>query len=376
MAALYAPLIIRSDIAQRLDAISADFVTQGNARQVLGDLLQNALCLEFATIPIYLAAAFSLSDSNKPIRQLIMRAAIEEMLHFTVVANTMNAIGIAPDIDAAVPSYPCDLDLLTPPLHLELESFSVELIERTFLRIETPREPIHFRKAMEDVPRTVGEFYEGIIEILESDKIPDLFRPSARNAAVVPDPPNFPRVAYRDENDQGTYPLPASIDFAIVDSASAVRHLRWLVDQGEGTSRTDRNPIDSSGLPAHYYRFHSILKGKYLVEDANAELGFSYSGGSLSFDGEGVHECDPNPRVANYTEQEALFRQVRRFARSYSQMIDELKTAFTSRDGERAKEAYMASVGTMRSMSGLVTAIFRASDQAGVKGGLPFERSA
>jgi hypothetical protein len=107
MAQKYSPLQINRELATNLHDIHTRSIRDEEARQKLGKLLQNALKLEFATIPTYLSAAFSLKRSRtRKSGNWIMRAAIEEMLHMTVVANLMNAIGIAPDIVKAVPQYP------------------------------------------------------------------------------------------------------------------------------------------------------------------------------------------------------------------------------------------------------------------------------
>lgn len=369
------PLFVSRALARSLETVQQGELDGDAARRALAAMLQAALRLEFAVIPVYLSAAFSLGLKNSAISQLLTRVAIEEMLHFTVVANTMNAIGIPPDIKGAVSTFPCDVEVIEPPLHLELKSFSPELLKDVFLRIETPDEPIVFGSAFAASPKTVGEFYQGIIDILEADVIPDLFGIGLqnRNVTVVPDPPPFRRIAYRNDEDQGVYPIPATIDFRIDDRISAIRHLKWVVDQGEGTSRTDTNPIDVSGLPAHYYRFVSILRGKYLVEDPTTANGFSYSGGSLRFDAADVRESDPNPSAADFAQHLRLFRHMDRFNRSYSQMIEALAEAFASRDHSAARAAYVRSIGHMRSMPTIATAIHRAADEAGVKAGVPFE---
>lgn len=372
------PLVVSRSLSRSLDAVQQQEVTGEEARKELGNLLHAALRLEFAVIPVYLSAGFSLGPRNLAIARLLIRVAIEEMLHFTVVANTLNAIGIAPDVKGTVPTFPCDLDIIEQPLRMELRSFSPDLVRELFLRIETPEDPIEFEiRAARAVarPRTVGEFYQGIIDIFESDTIPGLFDvdPANLNVPVIPDPPAFREIAYRDDDDDGRYPIPASIDFRITDRASVVHHLKWIVDQGEGTSRSDTNPIDISGLPAHYYRFVSILKGRYLVEDKAADKGFSYSGGSLRFDPTDVHESDPNPKAADYAEHNRLFSHMNGFNNTYSKMIEALTIAFGSRDEAAAREAYLSSIGDMRSLQDKAEAIYSAADRAGVKAGVPFE---
>ena len=104
----YDPLAVNPDLVSELRIIQLGLLDPDDVRKRLGKLLRAALQLEFSTIPPYLSAAFSLGPNNGQIYQLILRVAKEEMLHMTVVANLMNAIGIAPDFRGAVPAYPFD----------------------------------------------------------------------------------------------------------------------------------------------------------------------------------------------------------------------------------------------------------------------------
>jgi hypothetical protein len=375
MALDYQPLTINRDLAVNLRGIQTRSVRDEAARQTLGVLLQSALQLEFATIPPYLSAAFSLTQ-NRNIYQLILRAAVEEMLHMTAVANLMNAIGIAPNIVAAVPKYPYDLAVLDPPLRLDLRSFSFDLVAELFMRIETPEEPVEFEvAAAEDRPKTIGQFYADIIEIIERDTIPDLFNNAVRDAykqrTVTP---NFTPIAYVSNEDTNTYPLKADIDFTITDKASAVRHLSWVVDQGEGAAPFD--PLTAEGIPGHYYRFESILKSRFLVKDSNAELKYSFSGGDLPFDPAGVHEFDANAKIGDYVAHPLVQRQMKRFNENYTRMINFLQEAFNCpnpQQHEQAVAAYDQAVGIMRNMPNIATAIVQKARESSVKGGMPFE---
>lgn len=371
----HSPLAINAELSRSLRAVETQEVSGEEARAALGRMLQAALQLEFGTIPVYLSASFSLGRKNEAIAYLLRRVAIEEMLHFIIVANTMNAIGVAPDVRAAVPTFPSVVDVVEPPLKLDLRSFSRDLIETLFLRIETPEEPINFRLGVAPRPKTVGQFYRGIIDVIEAGKIPGLFDvdPANRNAAIIPDPPAWKPTAYRDDEDDGRYPLPPDLDFRIHDAASAVHHLEWIVDQGEGTSRKDTDPIDRAGLPAHYYRFVSILEGKYLIADANAPKKFSYTGGSLAFDATDLHECDPNPSAVAYAQYDRVVRHMNRFNVAYSEMVDALIAAFGTREEAAAKAAYDISISKMRGMLAIPQAIYREAKAAGVKAGVPFE---
>lgn len=376
MAQTYSPLTIHPDLAASLHGIQTAAIQDEDARQALGELLQSALQLEFATIPPYLAAAFSLSAANTKIYQLVLRVAVEEMLHMTAVANLMNAIGIAPNVVAAVPNYPFDLTVLEPPLKLDLRSFSFDLVEKLFMSIEAPEKRIVFPAALAEArPRTIGQFYTGIIRIIERDTIPDLFKNAARDAykqrTVTP---IFGPIAYINNQDTHTYPLEADIDFRITDSASAVRHLSWVVDQGEGEAPYD--PLATEGIPGHHYRFESIIRKRYLIKDESVRLKYSFSGGDLPFDPAGVHEFDANAKTKNYEAYPQLVRRMTRFNEGYTKMINLLQVAFNCPKPEQqqqAVDAFDQAVGIMRNMPNNASAIVQKAQEIGIKGGIPFE---
>ncbi|MDA9406496.1 hypothetical protein XH98_34210 [Bradyrhizobium sp. CCBAU 51745] len=339
-------------------------------------MLQSALQLEFATIPTYLSAAFSLTG-NSEIYELILRTAIEEMLHFTAVANLMNAIGIAPDIVAAVPQYPCKLDVIDPPLTLDLRSFSFDLIEKLFMAVEAPERHVEFPTVamVEAPPRTIGQFYAGIIDIIKQDKIPGLFENAARDAYKQREAkPNFHEIAYVNDQDSSKYPLKQEINFKITDKDTAAAHLRWVVSEGEGEA--PYNPLDAEGLPGHHYRFQSILKSRYLVPNKNVELKYSFSGGSLPFDQSGVHEFDRNAKAGDYQAFPAVAAQMKAFNEKYSKMINLLHSAFNcpspaQQDG--AVAAYQDALRIMRSIGNAASLIVQEADNNHIKAGVPFE---
>jgi hypothetical protein len=377
MATNYSPLTINRRLAASLRSIQTSAIRDDDARQALGVLLQHALQLEFATIPTYLSAVFSLTTANTKISELILRAAIEEMLHMTAVANLMNAIGVAPDIVAAVPDYPCHLSVLEPPLTLDLCSFSLDLVQTLFMHIETPEHPVAFpTAAFADRPRTIGQFYEGIIDIIDGDTIPGLFDNAMRDAykqrEVVP---NFRPIAYLSNQDASNYPLKPEINFKITDKASAVRHLRWVVGQGEGSAPYD--PLTAEGLPGHFYRFESIIKTRFLIKDENAKpLGYSFSGGDLPFDAAGVHEFRTNAKTADFGDYPTVSRQMKRFNDKYVSMVNSLQLAFNCPAPEQqaqAKAAYDDAMATMQTLPNLASAIIQNAQQKNVKAGIPFE---
>jgi hypothetical protein len=300
------------------------------------------------------------------------------MLHMTVVANLMNAIGIQPNILKAIPEYPFDLDVIEPPLRIDLESFSFDLIQRLFMQIEAPEDPQDYPDAFsddEEPTETIGQFYEKIIKILENDTIPGLFDNAERDAyKQISVDPNFGPIAYLSDEDRDTYPLAPDFDFVIKDKASAVRHLEWVVAEGEGAAPFD--PLSPEGIPAHYYRFESILKGRYLIRDPGVELGFSFSGGGLPFDEEGTHKFVPNAKAEDFAGERSVKRQMDRFNKRYSDMINKMEVAFNCESPdqeEAAKAAYKASIGDMRSMVSAASNVIGAAARKGIVAGLPFQ---
>ena len=149
----------------------------------LKGFLQKAIELEHATIPPYLVAHYSLyGDINKEIKDCLREVAVEEMLHMTLAANVLNAIGGEPRINFAefVPNYPSRLPLgvgSSDPkneLVVPLERFSKQLLKNVFLEIEEPEKPREFplveRAAELAAPgftfATIGEFYEAVKKAL------------------------------------------------------------------------------------------------------------------------------------------------------------------------------------------------------------------
>jgi len=108
--------------------------------QQLKEYLQVALQLEHATIPPYLTAAYSAKiEENKPSIDIIRAVAKEEMLHLTLAANLLNAIGGHPDLVCPkfVPHFPTHLPTGQDDFEVGIEKFSEDALQ-TFLSIERP----------------------------------------------------------------------------------------------------------------------------------------------------------------------------------------------------------------------------------------------
>src|SRR5678816_1227565 len=106
----------------------------------LRDHLQWAIELEHATLPVYLCALYSLDAARNPTATEVLTSVfVEEMLHLTLAANLLNAVGGRPRLatPSMLPGYPRTLPHGQPSLELSLLRFGPEAIEQ-LLTLERP----------------------------------------------------------------------------------------------------------------------------------------------------------------------------------------------------------------------------------------------
>ena len=281
----------------------------------LQKLLQSAIELEHSTIPPYLVAAYSLKPgTNTPAKGLIAGIAKEEMLHVSIVANVLNAIGGRPHIDDPqfIPVYPGPLPMSIGGLQVGLKKFSKALVHDVFMEIEEPEHPIKFPTAFLAGPiATIGAFYRAII-----DKINDL-----GDGIFTGDP------ARQVVNGAG---FPPQQLFAITNAATAMQALQQVVSDGEGTTTS---PLNQAGRLAHYYRFEEIYHGRQLVPDSTVKKGYSYTGPVIPFEPADVFDIPDNVHAADYAAGSAERAAVDAFNLAYSDMLRLLQRAFDGSPG-------------------------------------------
>ena len=100
-----------ADVEGRVDGARLRDVPLNKTLQYARDLLQQAVMVEHSTIPLYLTALFSIANGSEVAAATIHSVVIEEMLHMTIAANTLNAVGGAPMIDAPHFSHPARAEL-------------------------------------------------------------------------------------------------------------------------------------------------------------------------------------------------------------------------------------------------------------------------
>lgn len=306
--------------------IRSDIVSSIQSAKAASDLyqyLQGAIELEHSTIPPYLQALYSIKhDANTIVADLIRSIVVEEMLHMTIAANVLNAIGGAPNINKPtfVPDYPGPLPMnVHEGLVVGLAPLSKPLIKDVFMEIEMPEDPKNFpvKPMAQGVAgfATIGMFYAAIKDKLKElgDKV-FVGKPSRQ---VV----------------NNTWFPPDQL-FAIHDADSAKRGLDVIVRQGEGTSD---DPLEADGEPAHYYRFAEIYYGRRLMPDPTVKEKYSYSGAPIAFDSTGIWNMVTNPKAKNYPAGSTARAYADRFNGIYTNLLNSLHITFNGHPGHLSK---------------------------------------
>jgi Ferritin-like len=302
---------IRRDVSDLLEARDVGAVTA---------TLQVALELEFATIPPYLYAMWSL-DPNDPVAAIIKSVISEEMRHLAMVANIINALGGTPVIASPdhIPRYPSVLPgSVETGVKVGLAPFSTELVQNIFMVIEQPEHPLQFHVAAAPAaaePKTIGEFYGDILNTI-----------IGLGDGAFTGPPG---------NQVGLHGA-----VKVSNVASAKQAIDTIVDQGEGTSKS---PIESAGnaLPgtqfAHFYRFQQIVKQHLLSPhpdpSAPPDQQFKFDGPDLPVP-TAVFDLPVNPAAASYPDGSDARKACDDFNASYTSMLKTLQTVFTGQPGQ------------------------------------------
>jgi hypothetical protein len=303
--------------------------------------LEAALQLEHATIPPYLTALYSIRPgTNAEAAQIIRTVAVEEMLHLTLVANVLNAVGGEVDLTRPgfVPSYPAYLPDGETDFSVDLRRFSPEAVE-TFLRIERPasqndgtirtlaRDPhpngIEAGWVDPDSDEhfySIGEFYMAIESGLR------LLHAQMGDRLFSGDPTKQIGPEYYYSGGGGL--------IEVHDLETALAALQLIAEQGEGV---DDHTFDEDGEIAHYYRFHQLVAGRYYQP---GDAAHHPTGAPVPVDWEAVYPVRTNARLADFPP--ALRDKAAAFNADYGRFLRSLTEAFGG-----APERFTEAVGDM-----------------------------
>ncbi|MEU7559156.1 ferritin-like domain-containing protein [Streptomyces eurythermus] len=318
----------------------------------LYDYLHKGLQLEHATLPPYLTALYSLRPgTNSDARHVIRVVAVEEMLHLTLVANVLNAVGGKPDLTKPgfVPNYPTRLPCGPDYFDVHLRPFSREALD-TFLKIEKPPEaateqdrfvpmdwaalgltsdgappPPEKLAQLEEsgtlfglVPgeptkrfASIGEFYEEIIRGI--NHLEDQAR-QAGKTIFTGDPARqvTPEYFYSGGGDV----------IEVTGRDSAVAALTLVAEQGEGLYG---GIYDSQDELAHYYRFQQLEKGRYYQKGDEPN---EPSGPILHVDWDAVYPVKPDIKMVDLSRDPEILATAAEFNQFYATFLTNINLAY------------------------------------------------
>lgn len=265
----------------------------------LHGLLQKALEVELFTIPPYLTALYSLKEDEKTNTnrnaqsvEIIRSVVMEEMLHATLVANLMNAVGatplVSPELSPALKRcyYPSKVPHVNMNLEISLSRFSKLVIEN-FRAIEAPEKPQEWKEsARRNKIHSIGHLYNIVLDHL---------------VAVTNDLGE--RETFSGDSGRqiewGQYYGGGGRVIKVKDLITAKMVISEVAQQGEGrvnvTNLTgDQLLFHQPDEVAHYYRFEQILAGHYY--NRYDDLSLSPSGRRLLVDWLEVYDIRPFDR--------------------------------------------------------------------------------
>lgn len=294
--------------------------------------LNAALCLEHATIPPYLTALYSLHPgSNSDAQHLIRVVAVEEMLHLTLVANVMNAIGLRVDLtaDDFIPAYPAHLPSGEIDFLVSVQPFSQAAVT-TFLNIERPA------KAPSESARLLPRPDLGAGTVLAASpldpsmrfySIGEFYNEIERGLRYL----DHEYRAYGRELFCGDSSWQVTPEYfysgggevvAVCDLATALQALTLIAEQGEGLGG---GIYDGEGELSHYYRFEQIQLARYYQKgDAPGRP----SGPRLDVDFSAVYPVAVDAKVADYPSGSPAREAAERFSQTYDDFLAYLTGAY------------------------------------------------
>jgi CDGSH-type Zn-finger protein len=281
--------------------------------------LQWAIEIEHGTLPPYLCALYSIKEGyNEEAAEVVHSVFMEEMLHLTMAANLLNAVGGSPKLDtpSLLPRFPTYLPHSNRAFEVPLLKFSREAVE-VFLKIERPGE--HDGLPEDDKFETIGQFYEAIEVALK------------RLAGELGEEALFSGDPARQVTDELYYGGSGRI-VTVTDLQSALAALEEIVEQGEGLQHQevwdgDRDMFHPEREEvAHYFRFQEIYVGRRHAPGDTPQSG--PTGEPFTVDWDAVHNMRPNPRSKDYPKGSEIRAQMDEFNHAYSGVLHLLDECF------------------------------------------------
>ena len=282
--------------------------------------LQWAIEIEHSIIPPYLCALYSIKPgTNREAVEAITSVFIEEMLHMTLAANVLNAVGGTPVLNTPdfLPRYPQVLPHSKGLFQIPLARFSKATIE-TFMRIENPETSEAVAEA--DGYHTQGQFYLSIEEGLKQ-----LCAEQGERKIFCGNPTRQITPESLDYTGSGRV-------IAVYDLATALEAINEIEEQGEGLTPKevwdgDRDMFHPDAEEvAHYFRYQEILLGRLYQRGDTPKSG--PTGRQFTVDWDAVHPMRDNPRSSDYAPGTPTRQKMDAFNQQYCDMLRALHRVF------------------------------------------------
>ena len=285
--------------------------------QSLQKHLQWAIELEHSLLPPYMCALYSLDPARNPQAiEVVTSVLVEEMLHMTLAANLLNAVGGRPWLDTPrmLPAYPRCLPHSDRSFEVSLARFGPESLE-VFLKIEQPASPQAPPES--DDYETIGQFYDAI-----RNGLGEMCAHLGEASVFCGDPARQVTHGY----DGGGRII------AIDNLATALAALEEIVEQGEGAARRqvwdgDRDVFHPErDEVAHYYRFQELKIGRRYRRGDTPQSG--PTGDAISIDWDGVRPMRSNPRTSDHAPGNPIRTAQEKFNHAYCAILQLLEQVF------------------------------------------------
>ena len=220
--------------------------------------LQKAIELEHATLPLYLAASFSLETQNYTTYNLLRSVAMEEMVHMAIACNTLTALGGSPRIASLTAPGPGHglPGGVEPDLEVILASLSKAQI-KNFMRLEIPLFLLPEEFKHEAYP-SIATLYDAIKAAIlrNADAVRAAIQAGGTGNQIGDD------IGFRTITADGSDPVDQIID-----------GIEEVIDQGEGAASRSLHAERFEGEESHYCKFAQIYYGgRYQVPEPPVEL--------------------------------------------------------------------------------------------------------
>ncbi len=302
--------------------------------------LQWAIQIEHTTLPPYLCALYSIKDGhNQEAAEILCSIFMEEMLHMTLAANILNAIGGSPKFDKPgfIATYPAYLPHSDRSFRVALGKFSRPVID-TMMKFEKPE--AEGATPEDDNYKTLGQFY-GAIE----NGLIRLSKELGQECLFCGDP------GRQIHNGSISYPGSGRI-IAVTDLGSALEALEEIIEQGEGLDHGSIWDGDSNMFHhereevGHYFRLNQIVNGRYYKPGDTPQSG--PTGKTFEVDWDAVYNMQPNPCSSDYPVGSDVEKAMSLFNQAYSEMLGTMQEAFNGKP-----EKLSASIGAMMELKNL-----------------------